>query len=720
MRNSSTTVQRVGSTAERLRQMPYELRVCKTEAYPACSRPTKEFQGLSVEEFAEWAADVGLEATVLNGEIDRGTPRYRSRMLPCRDDVDEDRLPSYIRALHEKGIIAISYYPLIFCKPLVPLHPEWLMHFLYDDRPFIENEGWFCLNSPFRDWVADYLIEWLDNLDLDGFYFDDTNIGTHQGGREYPGCCCEVCTRLLRDETGLRMPREVDFGSMDFRRWIVWRYEKTRESVKYILGRIRRAYPDCILEFNYYTRPDTSWVRGHPIDMFGFEDIPAYAFTEMSRSSRDTGYVAKINRGKGTFHSLLRHGQQSMPGVAAGLAPYPERWMFTQHILGAMANGGSAFSNYTSPILQDDMIRFGFAEARKRRDYVAGETVKYLALHYSTRNRDFRPAELYKNIGKEGGYTLRDIYGIYDMLGRSQVLVDFLHDKQLADDTLGSYEVLLLSNSACLSDRQVENIREFVDRGGTLIATHQTSTMDELGQRRGNFALADVFGLDHTGPHQTGAGNGVVYVVHDELAAATGYVLLPFSGIESTVSVRSDAQVEVLCTRSSLQGEVLPEFNPKMEYDTGEPTVTVNRFGQGSAFYISGDVGRAYVEVPYPPLMRFLASLIGRTPAPIQVEAPAAIEVTAAIRPSGELMIHLLNNPSPPFPPQIDGDEIYRYYFTQEIVPVHDIRIRLPGFKGRRASLPLQESDLALAGTPQEIVVPRVELHEVVLVEPES
>ena len=379
-----------------------------------------------------------------------------------------------------------------------------------------------------------------------------------------------------------------------------------------------------------------------------------------------------------------------------------------------MANGGSAFSNYTSPILQDDMIRFGFAEARKRRDYIAGETVKYLALHYSTRNRDFRPAELYKNIGKDGGYTLRDIYGMYDMLGRSHVLVDFLHDKQLADDTIGSYAVLLLSNSACLSDRQADNIREFVDRGGTLIATHQTSTMDELGRRRGNFALADVFGLDHTGPHQTGAGDGVVYVVHDELAAATGYVLLPFSGIESTVSVRSDAQIEVLCTRSSLQGEVLPEFNPKMEYDTGEPTVTVNRFGRGSACYISGDVGRAYVEVPYPPLMRFLASLIGRTPPPIQVEAPAAIEVTAAIRPSGELMIHLLNNPSPPFPPQIDGDEIYRYYFTQEIVPVHDIRIRLHGFKGRRAWLPLQESDLALAGTPQEIVVPRVELHEVV------
>ena len=118
--------------------------------------------------------------------------------------------------------------------------------------------------------------------------------------------------------------------------------------------------------------------------------------------------------------------------------------------------------------------------------------------------------------------------------------------------------------------------------------------------------------------------------------------------------------------------------------------------------------------------MNFLSSLIRRTPAPIQVEAPGAIELTAAIRPSGELMIHLLNNPSPPFPPQIDGDEIYRYYFTQEVVPVHDIRIRLNGFRGKTARLPLQDLSLEIAGSPQEIVVPKVELHEVVLVELED
>ena len=52
----------------------------------------------------------------------------------------------------------------------------------HSDKPEseIENLGWFCFNSPYRDWLPEYLIEWLDNLDLDGFYFDDTNYGSHE------------------------------------------------------------------------------------------------------------------------------------------------------------------------------------------------------------------------------------------------------------------------------------------------------------------------------------------------------------------------------------------------------------------------------------------------------------------------------------------------------------------------------------------------------------
>jgi hypothetical protein len=58
------------------------------------------------------------------------------------------------------------------------------------------------------------------------------------------------------------------------------------------------------------------------------------------------------------------------------------------------------------------------------------------------------------------------------------------------------------------------------------------------------------------------------------------------------------------------------------------------------------------------------------------------------------------------------------YHALYEINPIHDVRIRLNGYNAKAARLALSNEDLAVAGKPQTIVVPKVELHEVVLVEP--
>ncbi len=156
---------------------------------------------------------MGVEMTVVSAEVDRGTPRFHSRLLPPHPRVDEDRLPAFLQAAHEKGIIVLTYYSFMYNKPLREIHPEWLMELLDDGRERIENLGWFCFNSPFRDWLPSYLIEFLDNLDLDGFYFDDTNRGSHEGRPFYPSCCCRYCERLFAHETcgrlGFRLRRST-------------------------------------------------------------------------------------------------------------------------------------------------------------------------------------------------------------------------------------------------------------------------------------------------------------------------------------------------------------------------------------------------------------------------------------------------------------------------------------------------------------------------------
>jgi hypothetical protein len=243
---------------------------------------------------------------------------------------------------------------------------------------------------------------------------------------------------------------------------------------------------------------------------------------------------------------------------------------------------------------------------------------------------------------------------------------------------------------------------------------------DEWGQKRENFGLADMFGVNYRGllGKERGSIRGIVYVPQDRLLAREFGPVISFAGKESEVSIRPDARVQVLCSRSNLKGEKpLDNFDPKVNYDSAEPAITVCRFGKGKGIYISGDVGGGYQYNPYPMLKRFVVRLVGRTQAPIEVEAPRVIEVTAALRGPQELMIHLLNNPTPVIPASTPRDDITDYFYLEEVNPIRNIRIKLNDFKVKRALLPLQGLSLEVTGDPQQLVVPEVKLHEVVVLE---
>ncbi len=91
-------------------------------------------------------------------------------------------------------------------------------------------------------------------------------------------------------------------------------------------------------------------------------------------------------------------------------------------------------------------------------------------------------------------------------------------DGQLAD--LSRYKVLVLADQDALSDAQVESIRRFVEQGGGLVATDNSSLLTEARWRRRKFGLADLLGRDlppanesRTEPTRRTFGKGrVVYI----------------------------------------------------------------------------------------------------------------------------------------------------------------------------------------------------------------
>ena len=77
-----------------------------------------------------------------------------------------------------------------------------------------------------------------------------------------------------------------------------------------------------------------------------------------------------------------------------------------------------------------------------------------------------------------------------------------VHDRLLDADHMDRFKTLILPNIAALSDEQCRQLRAFVDRGGSLVATYETSLYDEWGARRDDFGLADLFGVSFAGSHR--------------------------------------------------------------------------------------------------------------------------------------------------------------------------------------------------------------------------
>ena len=107
-------------------------------------------------------------------------------------------------------------------------------------------------------------------------------------------------------------------------------------------------------------------------------------------------------------------------------------------------------------------------------------------------------------IAVRNGWTkvIEDLGLQYEFVGRGQI-----EEGKLGK---GEYRVLILPQSVAVSALEVEQIREFVNAGGVLVADYRVATMNEHGRdlRRGQ--LDDVFGITHVKGQAKGAGvNGI-------------------------------------------------------------------------------------------------------------------------------------------------------------------------------------------------------------------
>jgi hypothetical protein len=85
-------------------------------------------------------------------------------------------------------------------------------------------------------------------------------------------------------------------------------------------------------------------------------------------------------------------------------------------------------------------------------------------------------------------------YLFEQVLIQSKIPFDIIFDNQLKD--ISRYKVLVLADQECLDDEKLDLIRAFVAKGGGLVITEHTSLYTEWHERKKDFGLRDLSGVN--------------------------------------------------------------------------------------------------------------------------------------------------------------------------------------------------------------------------------
>jgi hypothetical protein len=248
-----------------------------------------------------------------------------------------------------------------------------------------------------------------------------------------------------------------------------------------------------------------------------------------------------------------------------------------------------------------------------------------------------------------GATMQQHVEGMYSALVEGRFLFDFVHEEKMSLPELSKYAAVLLPNVALLSDAQCAQLRAYVQSGGSLLATFQTSLFNERNEPRPDFGLADVFGIRRAGDVIGTTGNAYLARIersHAIVAGFAGTAVLPGAEYRVPVAPVSSPLLTVV------PGYVA--YPPELSYPdparTDEPAIVVREAGNSRLVYFPGDVDRTTWRSGHTDLSRLLQNAIrwvaGDTPPSVRVAGPGLVETFAWETEAG-FAIHLLNYTNP-------------------------------------------------------------------------
>lgn len=625
-----------------------------------------------------------------------------------------DLLKETIDVCHRKGIKVIPYIPV--GHPFLPydskLEPydSWAKLDEHGDRIGWWHHGYFhtyfiCLNTPYRQAIKGIVEEIVTGYDVDGIYFD----GPYQD-QDASGvfCHCPYCRKAYFDKTGKDIPgnsHDRDWNNvhnLEYLDWVV--NDVKRELMKELNAIIKKKdiphlFNNCNWLMNKYWGGD----RYRDLDGFMFEGV----HTAQEK-------LLHIMLGRST-HKYIWSYVSSYEGSASehlvtdipGCSDFPGIPLYGQEL---QNEGYTVLTGNGAPIYyglnriyhrQDtlDSVREIFDFIKENEGQLQRcSNKKFIGMWISGSTRDW----WYKNDPAKNSKYRCFYYGGFNVLKDLYHQVEPFYMSSESKPDFSEYKVVFLPNAACMSDEEADTLRKYVMDGGNLIATFMTSLYDEYGNKRGNFALSDIFGADYTEKELEIRRDTYMKIIRQHPVT---------DGFYEEQLIPQDLQA--LTVEAANESEVLA-FTTGIGHDIDiSPAIIARSCGKGKVVYLPGGLEALYRTSRYSELSKLFDNIIkwmcGGS-IPYNVEGPGGLVVNMA-EGAESLLLHIVNN----------NGAIVKYAPTREkYVPVHNIKVSISvGVRGI-SSVRLLHSGLEPSWSLEEglltVSIDRIDIYECVSV----
>jgi hypothetical protein len=629
---------------------------------------------------------------------------HRSQWLGERDVLGE-----LVTGCRKLGMVVIARTdPHATYDDVQQAHPDWIAVDA-DGKPrrhWASPEMWVtCGLGPYNfEFMTEVKREIMSRYRVDGIF-----INRWDGSGP---CYCEHCRRNFQDATGHELPRTSDAQNPARRAYILWRQQRLFDLWQRWDRAVRAINPNsCVI-------PNTGGGATSDLDM---KRIGELSPTLMADRQARRGVAVPWANGKNAKEFRATMGRKPIVGIFSIGLEEPYRWKdsvqsaaeFQLWAADGVANDLRPWFTKFSGTLHDERwlkpVETLYRRYASWEKYLRNERpLARVAIVYSQQTGWFH-----------GGRVEDHINGWYHALIEARIPFEMVHDRLLDESHVGQFRTLVLPNIAALSGPQCDQLHSFVQRGGRVIATHETSLYDEWGAKRKNFGLAELFGVDFAGRTQARMQNTYLRLEHE---TARRHPML--RGLEDARRIIHGVSRVEVAPREPFAGmplTLIPSYPdlpmekvfPRME-KTDVAQVFLRESGKGRVVYFPWDIDRTFWEVlgvDHFKLLRNAIEWATDEPPVVEVAGPGVLDVTVWQQ-KKSVTVHLVNLTNPMM---MKGP-------IREFIPVRaqQVRVRLPqGARPRRVHLLAAEKTIRASrdGEFLSLTVPSVLDHEVVAID---